>query len=236
MALTGNRAAPARTPTSSEVSNDASLMRLRSKAPPASSFDRRPTSRRRLPNRACRKVRPFPAPERFTCGFTLLELAVVIFIMGLMMLIAMPYFGGLKNAQLRSAARTMAGRATYLYEEASAQKLVIRMVFDLDHQSYRVLVLDPYAARPIFTADPAPGDTPVVLPPNVAIRDVTVEGIGTCRRGMIACQFYPDGYVDATLVHLVDSNGDVMTLGVNPLTGQVRIANGDLTQRQLYLR
>ncbi len=210
-------------------------MRLRSKAPPAF-FDRRLTSRRRSPNRACRKGRLFHARGRFARGFTLLELAVVIFIMGLMMLIAMPYFGGFKSAQLRSAARTMAGRATYLYEEASAQKLVIRMVFDLDRQSYRVLVLDPYATQPMFTPDPAPGDTPVVLPPSVAIRDVTVEGIGTCHRGMIACQFYPDGYVDATLIHLVDSNGDVMTLGVNPLTGQVRIANGDLTEGQLYLQ
>ena len=94
--------------------------------------------------------------------------------MGLMMLIAMPYFGGFKSEQLRSVARTMAGRATYLYDEASAQKRVIRMVFALDHQSYRVMVLDPYAGQPVFTPDPAPGNTPVVLPSNVAIRDVTV--------------------------------------------------------------
>ncbi len=210
-------------------------MRLRRKAPPAF-FDGRLISPRRCPNGVYRKHRFSCARASFARGFTLLELAVVIFIMGLMMLIAMPYFGGFKSAQLRSVARTMAGRATYLYEEASAQKLVIRMVFDLNHNTYRVLVLDPYATLPIFTPDPAPGDTPVVLPSSVAIRDVTVEGIGTCRRGMIACQFYPDGYVDATLIHLVDSNGDVMTLGVNPLTGQVRIANGDLSQRQLYLQ
>lgn len=186
--------------------------------------------------RAPRRSRLVRIHASYARGFTLIELAVVIFVMGLMMLIALPYFGGFKGEHLRSVARRVAGRATYLYDEASAQKLVIRLVFDLDHQSYRVLVLDPYAFQPLFTPDPAPGNTPVRMPPNVAIRDVTVEGVGTCRRGMIACQFYPDGSVDATLIHLENSDGDVMTLGINPLTGQVRIASGDLSQEQLYLQ
>ena len=44
-------------------------------------------------------------------GFTLLEIAVVLFIMGLMMSIALPYFGGLTGARLKSQARRLAGCA-----------------------------------------------------------------------------------------------------------------------------
>lgn len=169
-------------------------------------------------------------------GFTLLELAVIIFIIGLMLTIALPYFGGLKGEQLRSAARQLAGKATYLFEQASAQKVVIRLVFDLNHNAYHVMVLDPYSAKPTFMPDSSPGDASVHLPPDVFIRNVTVEGVGSYDHGAVACQFYPEGYVDATLIHLADTSGDVMTLGFDPLTGRVRIANGDLSQRQLYLQ
>ena len=67
----------------------------------------------------------------------------------------------------------------------------------------------------------------MLLPDSVHIRDVTVEGIGTLSRGTLATQFYPEGYVDATLVHLIDQKGRVMTLRIDPLTGQVAIARGD---------
>ncbi len=173
-----------------------------------------------------------PGLRGFKDGFTLLEIAVVLFIMGLMLLIAIPQFGGFRSAQLKSAARRLAGRANYLFEEAAARKLVIRLVFDLDRNAYAVMIADPYAASPMFFADRSPADAPVVLPLAVRIRDVTVQGAGTFTRGAVACQFYPEGYADATLIHLVDASGDEITLALNSLTGRVSIANGDLTQTQ----
>ncbi len=171
--------------------------------------------------------------EAFKSGFTLLEISIVLFIMGLMLLIAMPYFGGFKSAQLKSATRRLAGRATYLFEEASSRKLVIRLVFDLDRNMYYVLVADPYAPAPVFLPDHSWAGAPVRLPPAVRIRDVTVEGVGTYTRGAVACQFFPEGYVDATIVHLIDAAGEAMTLAINPLTGRARIASGDMNQDEL---
>src|SRR5579862_2423152 len=86
-------------------------------------------------------------------GFTLLEIMVVIFLMGLIMLIAMPYLGGFTSAELKSTGRRLAGRATYLYDEASARKLVIRLVFDMDTNAYYVMDADPYAPQPAFFPD-----------------------------------------------------------------------------------
>lgn len=165
-------------------------------------------------------------------GFTLLEIAVVIFIMALIMTIAIPYFGGLRSAELRSQARRLAGRANYLYDESAAQKVVLRLTFDLDTNSYFVSRLDPYAAKPAFAPEHGPAGGRFVLPPGIHIRDVSVQGIGTLRRGAVSSFFYPQGYVDATVVHLADDAGEVLTIGIDPLTGHVAIENGDLSPRQ----
>jgi prepilin-type N-terminal cleavage/methylation domain-containing protein len=161
-------------------------------------------------------------------GFTLLELAIVIFIMGLMLTLTMPYLGGFRHAALRSQARRLAGRATYMFDEAAGHKLILRLIFDLDNNGYAVAKLDPYSIKPVFAADTEPSSRPVMLPGAIHIRDVTVEGIGSVNRGVIACNFYPEGYVDATLIHLEDASGDVMTLSFSPLTGQVAIVDGDV--------
>lgn len=167
-------------------------------------------------------------------GFTLLELAVVIFIMGLMLTLAMPYLGGFRSASLKSQARRMAGRATYLYDEATGHKLVLRLMFDLDNNGYAVFALDPYSIHPVFNPDVASGGKPVMMPGDVRIRDVTVEGIGTVSRGTVATYFYPEGYVDATVVHLEDESGHVMTLAFSPLTGAVSIFNGDVMPPNMF--
>ncbi|HWJ40899.1 MAG TPA: type II secretion system protein, partial [Candidatus Limnocylindrales bacterium] len=110
------------------------------------------------------KCRPEPAPRRAKMfarlgarsaspGFTLLELAVVIFIMGLMLTLALPYLGGFRQAALKSQARRMAGRATYLFDEATGHKLVLRLIFDMDRNGYAVAQLDPYAVKPVFAPD-----------------------------------------------------------------------------------
>lgn len=166
-------------------------------------------------------------------GFTLLELAIVIFIMALMFTLAMPYMGGYRQAELKSQSRRLAGRASYLYDEAATHKLVLRLIFDIDHQRYAVARLDPYSANPKFVADHSTEGNMVIMPPSVQIRDVTVDGQGSFNKGVVACQFYPEGYVDATLIHLMDLSGNVMTLAINPLTGQVSIFAGDQNYAQM---
>jgi hypothetical protein len=115
-----------------------------------------------------------------------------------------------------------------MFDQAAGHKLVLRLIFDIDNRGYAVARLDPYSVKPVFAPDRTPSSRPVQMPSAVRIRDVTVEGIGTVNRGIIACNFYPEGYVDATVVHLEDSSGDVMTLEFSPLTGQVAVIEGDV--------
>lgn len=166
-------------------------------------------------------------------GFTLLEIAIVLFIMGLMMAVAIPYFGSVTGAQLKSQARQLAGRATYLYEEAAVHKVVLRLTFNLDLNSYYVSRLDPYQPQAVFVPELDPLMGRVVMPAGVRIRDVTVAGLGTFTRGTVSGHFYPTGWADAAVIHLVDSRGAVFTLGINPLTGRVSIAAGDRSEKQM---
>ncbi len=161
-------------------------------------------------------------------GFTMLEIAVVLFIIGLVISMALPRFAAIRSAHLKSEARRLAGRASYLYSRAMSDKVVLRLTFDMDSDSYAVSRLDPYSVKPIFAPDTEPGFAPVLLPAGVRLRDVFIDGTGAVTRGTANCFFYPEGYVDATFVHLVDDSGTVFTLRFNPLTGRVSIQDGDV--------
>jgi general secretion pathway protein H len=178
-------------------------------------------------------MRHTPAPKSCAPGFTLIELAVVLFIMGLLMMIAMPYFGGLQGSELKSEARGLASRSNYLYEEAGAQKVLLRIVFDIDHNRYWVQRLDPFAVNPHFVPETGPAGRAVQLPPDIHIRDVWVQGAGGFQRGTISAQFYPSGVADAALIHLVDQQGAVMTLAISPFNGHAAVAGGDLSREAM---
>jgi prepilin-type N-terminal cleavage/methylation domain-containing protein len=170
---------------------------------------------------------PRPKSSPGSRGFTLIELAVVMFVIGLIMTIAMPYFGSLQSSQMRSEARRLASRANYLYQEAGAQKVLLRLTFDLSNNGYFVTRMDPFSDRPAFRPETGPAGVRVILPAGISIRDVTVEGQGTVARGIVSSQFYPGGSVDATVIHLADEKGEVFTLSINPFSGRVAILRGD---------
>jgi prepilin-type N-terminal cleavage/methylation domain-containing protein len=169
-------------------------------------------------------------------GFTLLELAVVLLIIGLVMAIAMPRFGAFQGAELRSESRRLAARTHYLYEEAGAQKVLLRLNLDVSHSSYFVTRLNPLAIRPAFEPEKGLAGGLVRLPADVRLRDVWVEGAGLFHSGIVGCEFYPSGTADAAVIHLLDRNGEVMTIGIDPFNGAATILRGDLGPAALQKR
>jgi prepilin-type N-terminal cleavage/methylation domain-containing protein len=161
-------------------------------------------------------------------GFTLLEIAVVLLLMGLIMTLALPYFGGVAQARLKSQARALAALADYMAVRAQTEKLVLRLTFDLDRDGYFTSCLDPYARAPVFRPCSGPGSSGKRLPPDLRIRDVSVAGVGTARRGAISTLFYPEGYTDATVVHLANQSGSTLTLCLSPFATGASIFGADL--------
>jgi prepilin-type N-terminal cleavage/methylation domain-containing protein len=159
-------------------------------------------------------------------GFTLLELSLVLFILGLLVTVLLPRFGDMGSARLESSARRLAALARYLNGEAAFSGQVYRIRYDLGEQTYAVQVLVPSREATEFVADPSPMSQPVKLPPGIAFADVRVSQAGRMNTGQVFTHFYPHGYVDPTVVHLRDQRERMMTVMIPPITGEAKVYEG----------
>lgn len=157
-------------------------------------------------------------------GFTLLELGLVLLIIGVMLAIVVPRFGDRGRAELLSTARKVAGAFRYLRHEAILNGRPYRLVFDMDNQIILVDVGDVSGIEGSFARDEDNAVGKIRLKDPIAITDVNLPFVsGKIAEGTVWTTFYPDGYVDITVVH-IDNGLDVYTLYVsNPLTGRVNL-------------
>ncbi|MBI3303659.1 MAG: prepilin-type N-terminal cleavage/methylation domain-containing protein [Deltaproteobacteria bacterium] len=159
-------------------------------------------------------------------GFTLLELSVVLFIIGLLVAVAFPRLGDLGGARLDSSARRLAALARYLNGEAAFSSQLYRLNYDLDQRTYWVTVLTAHNGTAEFMADPSPLSRPVQLPPSITFADVQAPSIGRVSTGRVYTHFYPHGYADPTVIHLRDQHSRIVTVTIPPLTGEARVYEG----------
>ena len=159
-------------------------------------------------------------------GFTLLELAVVLLIIGLLVTVAVPRFTDLTGTRLESSARRLAALVRYLSGEAAFRSHLYRLHYDLDQQSYWVTVLTTAQNAAEFITDDAPLSRPVQLPPSIVFADVQVPDVGRVNRGQVYTHFYPHGYIDPTVIHLRDQSSRVLTVVIPSLTGEAQIYEG----------
>jgi len=75
-------------------------------------------------------------------GFTLIELVVVIFLVGIFLLVAVPKFKDITEVNIKSASRRLTGTIRYLYSEAVFKKRVYKLAFDIDTNEYWVEVIE----------------------------------------------------------------------------------------------
>jgi len=145
-------------------------------------------------------------------------------IIGVMLAIVVPRFGDRDRAELLSSARQLASAFRYLRQEAIFTGRPYRLVFNMDEQVVVVAAGDPNGIEDSFSPDDDNAVGKIRLKEPVAITDVNLPMIaGKVAEGTVWTTFYPDGFVDVTVVH-IDNGQDVYTLFVsNPLTGQVNL-------------
>ncbi len=159
-------------------------------------------------------------------GFTLLELAIVLFVMAVALSFVIPRFRDTNSAELRASAGRLASTTRLLYDEAAFRQRPMRLNLDLDHHRYWASELDVDSQKLAFIPDQDPLGRPVDLPAGVAFEDVVLPALGTIDRGVVYAQFSPQGFADPLVVHLQNRNGEQATLAIEPLTGRARIAEG----------
>jgi general secretion pathway protein H len=159
-------------------------------------------------------------------GFTLIELSLALFIIGLLMVVLVPRFGSLESARLESSARHLAALAQYLSAEAALKGRVYRLNYDLDQGMYSVMVLAASQDATEFVPDSSPFSRPVQLLSPITFVDVYIPSMGRMNTGQVATHFYPQGYADPAVIHLRNQQARVVTIIIPPLTGEVGVYEG----------
>ncbi len=162
-------------------------------------------------------------------GFTLIELAVVVAILGVMIALVAPRFADIGNANLKRSSRHLTGMIRFLRDEAQAKKTVYRLKFDIPAGRYWVEALtynvDDKTAEYRKVSQVISGEGS--LSGNTTFRDIAVPGHPDDPYLM----FTPDGWVEHALIHLRDGDDKDFTLLVKPLTGDTELREGYVEER-----
>src|SRR5512134_1648290 len=148
-------------------------------------------------------------------GFTLIELGLVLLIISVIVALVVPRFRDQSHAELISQTRKLASTFRFLQQEAILNARVYRLNIDLDQQRYFVTSAEEGGEMGGFAQETGSLARNVALPASLQIADVDVPLVsGKLYEGVAFTHFYPDGYVDATVVHL-DNGQEVYTLYVD---------------------
>jgi prepilin-type N-terminal cleavage/methylation domain-containing protein len=149
--------------------------------------------------------------QRFTRGFTLLELVLVMLLITITLAIAVPAMSGfLSGSKVRDTATQMIAVAQYAKARSAAEAKVYR--FNLSGDSYWLTVEEGQAFRPVGTD----------LGKRLTIAsDLLIELVPLDRRGgggggamdASGISFFPDGRTSPALLRLSDPQGRVKLIG-----------------------
>ncbi len=145
-------------------------------------------------------------------GFTLLELVVVLFIMGLGLAFVLPSVSrGLEGLSLTAAAREAAAVYRGAREDAVAR------------QEIKLVLLAPEGDRLAMRWD----HRERLLPQGVRVGVVRPETLRNAE-GIIALEFYPDGSSSGGELLIEGASGRLpLWVRVDAVTGRVKIARGE---------
>jgi len=173
-------------------------------------------------------IRNLQTEIRYRNGFTLIELAVVIAILGVMIAIVAPQLADIGEVNLKRSARHLTGMIRFLHEESQAKKTIYRLRFDIQAGHY-------WAEALTTTSD---NTTEFKRMQSVIAGEGNLSGQTTFRDVIAGSHpdepyllFTPDGWVENAAIHLRDGEDRDFTLLVKPLTGDTELRKGYVEER-----
>jgi type II secretory pathway pseudopilin PulG len=159
------------------------------------------------------------ALDRKSTGYTLIELTVVIFLIGLTLALTVPRFrASLLTDNLKKTVRRVVGTVRTLRNDAIREHKVYRLHFDL--ASNRV-----WADSADMTEEGVTEarDQGLELPEGVRIMDVWRSNAGKETGGEATIHFSTKGYIEPSAIHLEADDGRQVTLVLSPFLGRVKV-------------
>lgn len=159
-------------------------------------------------------------------GFTLIEVTLVLFIVGLMVALVFPRIPNVGGGNFKKEARTLSGFISGLYAEATFTRRNHRLVIDLDSQRYWGEMAPDVEQNTVYQPLESTFLRPVRLPSGVRVVDVEEPSRGKLHGGKVYAHFHPLGRAELVMIHMEDEGGDELTLKVNPFSGGVEVLDG----------
>lgn len=156
-------------------------------------------------------------------GFTLVELAVVLVILGVVATLVVPRMTGFGRRNLDADAQRLALTVKSLYNEAALSGETHLLVVELDRNRYEVRRLK--RKGDLFEEQPV--GAPRELRTGVAFRDIWVRDRGVMQSGEVKVHAYPVGWIEESALHLRNEQGKVLTVHLPSLAGMAEIYDED---------
>jgi general secretion pathway protein H len=150
---------------------------------------------------------------RYQKGFTLVELIVVLLIIGLMLALVGPKItSGLGSVNLKSTARKIATTLRYARGQAVAKKTPHEVFFDNEKGMYGIGEIP-------LQKDQEPLFKQIKLPEEITLKEKS------------SITFYSNGSSSGGKIIITNNKSRDYLIGVNMITGLVRISNDEDTRR-----
>jgi prepilin-type N-terminal cleavage/methylation domain-containing protein len=152
-------------------------------------------------------------------GFTILEIIIVLFLLGGLLSIVIPRVT--LGESLSATGRKWVAVLRTLEDLSRTTQKPVRLYIDLDSGYYWPVLLEGNEEKPPL--DPR-WERPHSLPETVRIVDLQV-GQRISTGGRADLYFYPNGKIDPVVMHLADTENNLLGIQVEPVTGNIRLAD-----------
>jgi prepilin-type N-terminal cleavage/methylation domain-containing protein len=153
-------------------------------------------------------------------GFTLVEMILVLFLLGILLTLVLPR-SGIAN-HLPSATRHVAATIHSLQAAAVSAQKPFRLYLDLDQRTYWAVMLDGGEERTPVDPVLARRET---LPEPIRFLAVTAPNRGRVESGRAYIQVLPTGKTEPAAITLADEDRSMLTVNIHAVTGALQISD-----------
>jgi len=156
-------------------------------------------------------------------GFTLIEIAVVLAIIGMVLMLVMPRLPSSDHENLKVSARTLASTLRYMQDRAATGRTIyyLRMEPGTDRVKVLEAAEDGSEKEPL---DPLLRKSPVKE--GIVVADVVIPRLGKVNDGMLRLDIGNGGLRDFVVIHLRSPDDKFWTIMAFPSSGKVKVFDG----------
>lgn len=156
-------------------------------------------------------------------GFTLIEIAVVLAIIGMVLMLVLPRLPSTEGENLKISARTLASTLRYLQDRAAVSGTTYYLRLEPGTDNVKVL------EQGADGGEQEPGDPLLQKRPvkeGIQVADVVVPRLGLVNDRQVRLTVGKAGLRDVVTIHLRSPDGSFWTVMAFPDSGKVKVYEG----------